>query len=166
MKNEVVVGAYTFTFHHKEKSIKKTYVEILSEDGTFTMIIGGNTFAYGYLYAAMMQKREDQLHGFAVILNTTAMMLPQDEQFASDITKSIDGWIERVFKDAEKNVAETTESQLHSDEALMRDIAEETAMTKEERVVKSVKDRVAMRDVMSEMGESKESDNTKESGNG
>lgn len=156
MKEKVKIGGYTFEFHYKENRIKKTFCLITSNDGTFEMRIGGNTFTYGYLYAAMKMNREEQLHGFAVTLNTTAMMLPQDEQFVADIHNAITSWVGRVIKEGETRATEVTETQLESDEALMKEIVNEINLSDEDRIVESLRNRAIMRDVLNNTNENGE----------
>lgn len=117
-------GQWKFTFHYKEGSIDKTFLSITSESGLMNMRIGGNTDTYGYLLAAAMQDRIDQLQGFAMTMFIPAMTITQDAELNEDIQKAILRYIDRKDKEAADNAAKVTDEQETANQAVMKDVAE------------------------------------------
>lgn len=117
-------GQWKFTFHYKERSIKKSYLTITSESGIFNMRIGGNTDTYGYLLAAALQDRIDQLQGYAMTMFIPAMTITQDKELNDDIQKAIVLYFDRKNDEAAKEAAKVTEEQETANQTVMEDVAE------------------------------------------
>ena len=127
-------GEFHFNFYYKEGVIKDTYLTITTDSGIFEMKIGGNTFAYGYLLAALEQGMVEQLHGYAVMVYLTSLQLPTEERFCEDIQKAIMSWQKRKMKEGEKAAKEVTETQEIADDAFMREAIERgSAKTRQQR---------------------------------
>lgn len=127
-------GEFHFNFYYKEGVIKDTYLTITTDSGIFEMKIGGNTFAYGYLLAALEQGMVEQLHGYAVMVYLTSMQLPAEERFCGDIKGAILSWQKRKMKEGEKASKEVTEEREIADDALMREAIERgSAKTRQQR---------------------------------
>lgn len=118
------VGQWKFTFHYKVRNIKDTFLSITSEGGLMNMRIGGNTDTYGYLLAAAMQDRVDQLQGFAMTLFVPAMTITQDVDLNEDIQKAIVRYFDRKEKEGAKEAAKVTDEQETANQAIMEDVAE------------------------------------------
>lgn len=115
---------WKFTFHYKEGNIEKTFLSITSESGVFNMRIGGNTETYGYLLAAAIQDRIDQLEGFAMTIFIPAMTITQDAELNEDIQMAIVRHTDREDKNAAENAAKVTDEQETANQAVMEDVAE------------------------------------------
>lgn len=130
------VGKWMFTFHYKQGSIDKTFLSITSEGGLMNMRIGGNTDTFGYLLAAAMQDRVDQLEGYALTLFCPAMAITQDAELNDDIQKAIVRYFDRKEKQAAEEAAKVTDEQETANQAVMEDVAEYAdAKTDKERKV-------------------------------
>lgn len=115
---------WKFTFHYKEGSIDKTFLSITSESGVFNMRIGGNTETYGYLLAAAIQNRTDQLDGFALSMFIPAMTITRDAELNEDIQMAIVRHMDREDKKAAESAAGVTAEQETANQAVMEDVAE------------------------------------------
>lgn len=115
---------WKFTFHYKGGNIEKTFLSITSESGVFNMRIGGNTETYGYLLAAAIQDRIDQLEGFAMTIFIPAMTITQDAELNEDIQMAIVRHTDREDKKAAENAAKVTDEQETANQAVMEDVAE------------------------------------------
>lgn len=144
------VGEWKFTFHYKEGSIERTFLSITSTSGIYSIHIGGNTHAYGYLLAAAKQGLDNQLAGYITTLFIPAMAMTQDQELTSGVQKAIVEWQKRKEAEgAEKAKAVTPEQDMAS-AALMEDIASESGMSKKELKAKREVNRELMKEVLTE----------------
>lgn len=144
------VGEWKFTFHYKEGSIKRTFLSITSTSGIYSMHIGGNTHAYGYLLAAAKQGLDSQLAGYITALFIPAMAMTQDQELTSGVQKAIVEWQKRKEAEgAEKAKAVTPEAEQGA-QAFMEDIVSEQGMSKKELEAKREADKELMREVLNE----------------
>lgn len=127
------VGEWKFTFHHKEGSIERTFLSITSTSGIYSMHIGGNTHAYGYLLAAAKQGLDSQLAGYIKTLFIPAMAMTQDQELTSGVQKAIVEWHKRKEAEgAEKAKAVTPEAEQGA-QVFMEDVAAYADATPKER---------------------------------
>lgn len=117
------VGAFQFNFYYKEGKPESCFLRINNEDGIFSMKIAGNTDAYGYLFAAALQDKDEQLHGYAVLLCVPAMAMMKDQQFADDLGKAVNGYIERKQNQGAEEAEKVTDEQEQGNQAIMEDVA-------------------------------------------
>lgn len=126
------VGPYRFNFFRDEKRIRKgsvkgTYLKIsaMGRDEQWSLTIPGNTHVYGYLTAALEQGRNEQLHGYAFVLNAVSMLLTQDLGFNADIQKAIVEWQKRKEAEGAEKAKAVTDSEEMAAQAFMEDIVSE-----------------------------------------
>lgn len=131
---------WKFVFHYKEGNVEKTYLSIISASELMNMRIGGNTETYGYLLAAAMQDRIDQLEGFALTMFVSAMTITQDAELNDDIQKAIVRHMERGNKKAAKQATKITDEQEAANQAVMEDVAE-YADAKSDKERKEIRER-------------------------
>lgn len=128
------IGDWKFTFHYKEGNIAKTFLSITSKSGIFNCRIGGNTDTYGYLLAAAIQGRDDQLRGYAMTVYIPTMTITLEKELNEDIQKAIVRFLKRRNNEAAKKAAEITDSQETVNQSIMEDVAEfSDAKSDEER---------------------------------
>ena len=144
------VGEWKFSFHYKEGSIEKTFLSITSTSGIYSMHIGGNTHAFGYLLAAAKQERIDQLQGYIVSLFIPAMAMTQDQELTSGVQKAIVEWQKRKEAEGAEKAKAVTDSEEMASQAFMEDIASESGMSKKELKAKREADKGLMREVLNE----------------
>lgn len=144
------VGEWKFTFHYKEGSIERTFLSITSTSGIYSMHIGGNTHAFGYLLAAAKQGLDNQLAGYATTLYIPAMGITQDQGLCNDVQKAISKWMKRKESEAKSAAKAVTPEQDMASAALMEDIASESGMSKKELKAKREADRQMMKEVLTE----------------
>lgn len=144
------VGEWKFTFHYKEGSIERTFLSITSTSGIYSMHIGGNTHAYGYLLAAAKQGLDNQLAGYATTLYIPAMGITQDQGLCNDVQKAISKWMKRKEAEAKSAAKAVPPEQDMASAALMEDIASESGMSKKELKAKREADRELMKAVLNE----------------
>lgn len=144
------VGEWKFTFHYKEGSIERTFLSITSTSGIYSMHIGGNTHAYGYLLAAAKQGLDNQLAGYITTLFIPAMGITQDQGLCNDVQKAISKWMKRKEAEAKSAAKAVTPEQDMASAALMEDIASESGMSKKELKAKREADRQMMKEVLTE----------------
>lgn len=144
------VGEWKFTFHYKERSIERTFLSITSTSGIYSMHIGGNTHAYGYLLAAAKQGLDNQLAGYITTLFIPAMAMTQDQGLCNDVQKAISKWMKRKEAEAKSAAKAVTPEQDMASAALMEDIASESGMSKKELKAKREADRELMKEVLTE----------------
>lgn len=144
------VGEWKFTFHYKEGSIERTFLSITSTSGIYSMHIGGNTHAFGYLLAAAKQGLDNQLAGYATTLYIPAMGITQDQGLCNDVQKAISKWMKRKEAEAKSAAKAVTPEQDMASAALMEDIASESGMSKKELKAKREADRQMMKEVLTE----------------
>ena len=144
------VGEWKFTFHYKEGSIEKTFLSITTTSGIYSMHIGGNTHAYGYLLAAAKQGLDNQLAGYATTLYIPAIGITQDQGLCNDVQKAISKWMKRKKAEAKSAAKTVTPEQDMASAALMEDIASESGMSKKELKAKREADKQMMKEVLNE----------------
>ena len=144
------VGEWKFTFHYKEGSIERTFLSITSTSGIYSMHIGGNTHAYGYLLAAAKQGLDNQLAGYITTLFIPAMGITQDQGLCNDVQKAISKWMKRKEAEAKSAAKAVTPEQDMASAAFMEDIASESGMSKKELKAKREADRQMMKEVLTE----------------
>lgn len=128
----VEVCPYRFNFFRDKKRIRKgsvkgTYLKIsaMGRDEQWSLTIPGNTHVYGYLTAALEQGRNEQLHGYAFVLNVVSMLLTQDQGFNADIQKAIVEWQKRKEAEGGEKAKAVTDSEEMAAQAFMEDIVSE-----------------------------------------
>lgn len=144
------VGEWKFTFHYKEGSIERTFLSITSTSGIYSMHIGGNTHAFGYLLAAAKQGLDNQLAGYATTLYIPAMGITQDQGLCNDVQKAISKWMKRKEAEAKSAAKAVTPEQDMASAALMEDIASESGMSKKELKAKREADKELMKAALNE----------------
>ena len=144
------VGEWKFTFHYKEGSIERTFLSITSTSGIYSMHIGGNTHAFGYLLAAAKQGLDNQLAGYATTLYIPAMGITQDQGLCNDVQKAISKWMKRKEAEAKSAAKAVTHEQDMASAALMEDIASESGMSKKDLKAKREADKAEMRAILNE----------------
>lgn len=166
-QHHIEVGGFIIDLYFKEGKIKKSYMEIKTLSGIFSMRIDARTHPFGYLWAAASQGKETQLHGYAAMMYRTAMALTQSQGFVDGLTKEINKLDKRLLKKAEKAASEVSEYQDQASAALMEDIASESGMSKKELKEKREADKELMREVLNEDADkSAEQEQNKEGENG
>lgn len=144
------VGEWKFTFHYKEGSIEQTFLSITSTSSMYSMHIGGNTHAFGYLLAAAKQGLDNQLAGYATTLYIPAMGITHDQGLCNDVQKAISKWMKRKEAEAMSAAKAVTPEQDMASAALMEDIVSEQGMSKKELKAKREADREMMKEVLTE----------------
>lgn len=139
-----------FDFYYKEGNIRRTYLKITSTSGIMSLILGGNTHAFGYLLAAAKQDRLDQLNGYIVSLFIPAMAMTQDQELTSGVQKAIVEWQKRKESDGAEKAKAVTDSEEMASQAFMEDIASESGMSKKELKAKREADKAEMRAILNE----------------
>lgn len=127
------VGEYRFDFYYKEGSLIDTYLTIKAESGIWSMELAGNTHAYGYLLTAAMQDNDDYLHGYATYNIYISNAICTDEHFTKGLTELIHNRTAKILDEAAETAKEITGEQEAGDEALMRELAEYSDATPEEK---------------------------------
>lgn len=148
------VGEWKFTFHYKEGSIERTFLSITSTSGIYSMHIGGNTHAFGYLLAAAKQDRIDQLQGYIVSLFIPAMAMTQDQELTSGVQKAIVEWQKRKEAEGAEKAKAVTDSEEMASQAFMESVVERSQMSKTEAKADSEADKGLMREILNEDKES------------
>lgn len=144
------VGEWKFTFHYKEGSIERTFLSITSTSGIYSMHIGGNTHAFGYLLAAAKQGLDNQLAGYATTLYIPAMGITQDQGLCNDVQKAVSKWMKRKEAEAKSAAKAVTPEQDMASATLMEDIVSEQGMSKKELKAKREADREMMKVALNE----------------
>lgn len=144
------VGEWVFDFYYKEGNIRRTYLKITSTSGIMSLILGGNTHAFGYLLAAAKQDRIDQLQGYIVSLFIPAMAMTQDQELTSGVQKAIVEWQKRKEAEGAERAKAVTDSEEMASQAFMEDIASESGMSKKKLKAKREADRQMMREILNE----------------
>lgn len=142
------VGEWKFTFHYKEGSIGRTFLSITSTSGIYSMHIGGNTHAYGYLLAAAKQERIDQLQGYIVSLFIPAMAMTQDQELTSGVQKAIVEWQKRKEVEGAEKAKAVSDSEEMASQAFMESVVERSQMSKKEAKAASEEDEKIMREIL------------------
>ena len=144
------VGEWKFSFHYKEGSIERTFLSITSTSGIYSMHIGGNTHAYGYLLAAAKQDRLDQLQSYAVTLYVPAMAMTQDAGLTADVQKAINKWMKRKDAEAKSEAKNISDAQESANQAFMEDVVERSQMSRKEAKAASEADKKFMKETLTE----------------
>ena len=145
------VGEWVFDFYYKEGNIHRTYLKITSTSGIMSLVLGGNTHAYGYLLAAAEQNRIDQLQGYAVTINIPAMIITQDQGLCNDCQKAIMKWQKRKMREGAENAKKVTDWQEQADDALMREAIERgKPMSRQQRRKMERESRKEMKQILNE----------------
>ena len=144
------VGEWKFTFHYKEGSIERTFLSITSTSGIYSMHIGGNTHAFGYLLAAAKQGLDNQLAGYITTLFIPAMAMTQDQELTSGVQKAIVEWQKRKEAEGAEKAKAVTDSEEMASQAFIEDIISEQGMSKKELKAKREADRELMKEVLTE----------------
>lgn len=139
-----------FDFYYKEGNIRRTYLKITSTSGIMSLILGGNTHAYGYLLAAATQDRIDQLQGYIVSLFIPAMAMTQDQELTSGVQKAIVEWQKRKEAEGAEKAKAVTDSEEMASQAFMESVVERSQMSKKEAKAASEADKELMREVLNE----------------
>lgn len=148
------VGEWKFTFRYKEGSIEKTFLSITSASGIYSMHIGGNTHAYGYLLAAAKQGLDSQLAGYITTLFIPAMAMTQDQELTSGVQKAINKWMKRKEAEGAEKAKAVTDSEEMASQAFMESVVERSQMSKKEAKAASEADKEIMREILNEDKES------------
>lgn len=144
------VGEWKFTFHYKEGSIERTFLSITSTSGIYSMHIGGNTHAYGYLLAAAKQGLDSQLAGYITTLFIPAMAMTQDQGLTIGVQKAIVEWQKRKEAEGAEKAKAVTDSEEMASQAFMESVVERSQMSKKEAKAASEADKELMREVLNE----------------
>lgn len=144
------VGEWKFTFHYKEGSIERTFLSITSTSGIYSMHIGGNTHAYGYLLAAAQKNLDAQLQGYIVSLFIPAMAMTQDQELTSGVQKAIVEWQKRKEAEGAEKAKAVTDSEEMASAAFMESVIERSQMSKKEAKAASEADKEIMREILNE----------------
>ena len=144
------VGEWKFTFHYKEGSIENTFLSITSTSGIYSMHIGGNTHAFGYLLAASNQDLDNQHATYATTLYIPAIRITQDQGLCNDVQRAISKWMKRKEAEAKSAAKAVTPEQDMASSALMEDIVSEQGMSKKELKAKREADREMMKETLTE----------------
>ena len=144
------VGEWKFTFHYKEGSIERTFLSITSTSGIYSMHIGGNTHAYGYLLAAAKQGLDNQLAGYITTLFIPAMAMTQDQELTSGVQKAIVEWQKRKEAEGAEKAKAVTDEQEQGAQAFIEDIVSEQGMSKKDLKAKREAYKVEMRAILNE----------------
>lgn len=143
-------GEFQFDFYYKEGKASKCYLDITTENRIFSLRIGGNTHAYGYLLAAAQQGKTEQLKGYAVTMFVPALAITQDSGLCSDIQKSIMKWQKRKEKAAESAAKGVSNAQNMADEQFMLEAVKRGKMSRKEAKKASKADRAEMKRILKE----------------
>ncbi len=104
-------GAWKFTFHYKEKSIKDTFLSIISTSGQFNCRIGGNNEAYYFLLHCAQKDDVAVLHDYITRIACLATIW-NDTKLTSDVNNALNDWNklkQEEGAEAAKNVTDTDE---------------------------------------------------------
>lgn len=149
-QHHIEVGGFIIDLYFKEGNIKKSYMEIKTLSGIFSMRIDARTHPFGYLWAAASQGKETQLHGYAVMMYRTAMALTQSQGFVDGLTKEINKLDKRLVKKAEKASSEVTEYQDQASAVFMEEVAAYAEASPKDRKKIRKANKVALREVLNE----------------
>lgn len=144
------VGGYTFDFYLKENDARKSYLEIGTESGIFTLRLDARTYPFGYLWVAAEKGMMEQLHGYAVLATNTATHLCESQEFVDDVMTSLTKSVAHDLAEAEVKASEITEQAEQASQAFMEDVVKAAAMTKEERALDVIETREIVEEMMRE----------------
>lgn len=144
------VEEWVFDFYYQEGNIQKTYLKITSTSGIMSLVIGGNTHAYGYLLAAAQQGLDNQLAGYATTLFIPAMAMTQDQELTSGVQKAIVEWQKRKEAEGAEKAKAVTDSEEMASQAFMESVVERSQMSKKEAKAASEAEKELMREMLNE----------------
>lgn len=151
----VKCGGFIANFYYKEGDLSKTYLEITTISGVWSMQIAGNTHPYGYLLEAANQEKIEQIHGYATMLFILSQQFTQDQGLTNDVVHGINKWQKRMdakAKETARNVSETEEA---ASQAFMEDVATYAEASPKKRKKMRKADKEILRNILKE----KESEN-------
>ncbi|WP_290101144.1 hypothetical protein [Duncaniella muris] len=151
----VECGGFIANFYYKEGNWGKTYLEITTVSGVWSMRIAGNTHAYGYLLEAANQEKVEQIHGYAAMLFILSQQFTQDQGLTDDVVRGINKWQKRMDTKAQEAAKNVSAAEEVASQAVMEDVAAYADATPKERKKMRKANKAAMRDVLNE----KESEN-------
>lgn len=146
----VECGGFIANFYYKEGDLAKTYLEITTISGVWSMRIAGNTHAYGYLLEAANQEKVEQIHGYAAMLFILSQQFTQDQGLTDDVVRGINKWRKRIdakAREAAKNVSDAEETASH---AFMEEVAAYAEASPKERKRMSKESREEMKQILNE----------------
>lgn len=146
----VECGGFIANFYYKEGNWAKTYLEITTVSGVWSMRIAGNTHPYGYLLEAANQEKFEQIHGYAAMLFILSQQFTQDQGLTDDVVRGINKWQKRMdakAKEAAKNVSDTEET---ASQAFMEEVAAYAEASPKERKNMRKAGKEALREVLNE----------------
>ncbi|MCM1301935.1 MAG: hypothetical protein NC226_09460 [Bacteroides cellulosilyticus] len=146
----VKAGEFQFDFYYKEGKVDKCYLDITTPSKIFSLRIGGNTHAYGYLLAAAQQDKVQQLQGYAVTLFISTMGLTQEQGLTDEIQRAITKWQKRKEKAAESVAKSVSDARNQADEQLMHEVIKRGKMSRKEAKKASKADRAEMKQILKE----------------
>ncbi len=97
----VECGSFIVKFYYKEGNLAKTYLEITTVSGVWSMRIAGNTHAYAYLLEAANQDKIELIHNFVGSLLILSEGVISDRRLGADVASALDRWHERQSPPAE-----------------------------------------------------------------
>lgn len=97
-------GGFKVTFRNYDMRI-----ETLSKN--FSVKIMAGEYPFGYLAASYAQDKKENIHGYAMFLYMTAMLLPRDDQFRRDLQSALKTYEKRSARKA-KEAAEKEDPQM------------------------------------------------------
>lgn len=123
----VETGGFKADFYYKEGVLGKTYLDITTVSGVWSMRIAGNTHAYGYLLTAAIKGLTEQIHGYAAMLYIISANMTQDQALTNDIVHAIKKWQKRMDKETERLAKKVSHEQEMADTEFMKEVLEESA---------------------------------------
>lgn len=98
----VECGNFIVKFYYKEGNLTKTYLEITTISGVWSMRIAGNTHAYAYLLEAAIQEKIELIHNFVGSLLILTEGVISDRRLGADVAGALDRWHERQSPPVER----------------------------------------------------------------
>lgn len=151
----VECGGFIANFYYKEGNLARTYLEITTVSGIWSMRIAGNTYPYGYLLEAARQKKTEQIHGYAAMLFILSQQFVQDQGLTNDVVRGINKWQKRIDKKAQEAAKGVSDAEEIASQAFMEEVAAYADATPKERK----KMRKANQEVLREVLKEKEGEN-------
>lgn len=81
-------------------------MRIRTLSGNFALRLRANEYSYGYLLSSLMQGREDNLRGYAMLLYIVASCVCEDDGLRRDLMKGIERYEGRLERKAAKAAKE------------------------------------------------------------
>lgn len=146
----VECGGFIANFYYNEGDLAKTYLEITTVSGVWSMRIAGNIHAYGYLLEAANQEKIEQIHGYAAMLFILSQQFTQDQGLTNDVVRSINKWQKRMDKKAQEAAKDVSDAEETTSQAFMEEVAAYADATPKERKKIRKADKAALREVLNE----------------